>query len=174
MYAKSPFRYPLKSVSVRYGPFRYPESPFRYPRKSVPVRSGKSKPIDMLKPGISLKEPDDIFQCTRSVFNDPTPADTRVRSGAVVSATDYVSRGLLFETWPGRRSFWPKASHICGRVEKPQPQGGTLIVYIYIGLADSFGVIILKFSICVFFFRNITIFWGSEFFKDIFWGLLIN
>ena len=70
----------------------------------------------------------------------------------MVSAADYVSRGLLFEIWPGRRSFWPKASHICGRVEKPQPQGGTLIVHIYIGLADFFGVKILKFSI----------FWGFQ------------
>ena len=31
---------------------------------------------------------------------------------AVVSLADYGSRGSWFETWPGRRSLWPLASHI--------------------------------------------------------------
>ena len=53
--------------------------------------------------------------------------------------------------------------------------GGTLIFYIYIGLADFFGVKILKFGIFWGVFRKITILGGSEFFlRVLFWGLLIN
>ena len=44
------------------------------------------------------------------------------RPGAVVSAADYGPRGHWFETWPGRRSLWPGASHI----SKAQ------VVYMYI------------------------------------------
>ena len=51
----------------------------------------------------------------------------------------------------------------------PRGGGGTLIFYIYIGLADFFGVKILKFSIFGGFQKN-HYFLGSEFFKDIFFG----
>ena len=34
------------------------------------------------------------------------------RTGAVVRVADYGPRGPRFETWPGRRSLCPRASHI--------------------------------------------------------------
>ena len=55
----------------------------------------------------------------------------------------------------------------------PRGGGGTLIFYIYISLADFFGVKILKFSI-FWVFRKITIFWVVSFLWIFFWGLLIN
>ena len=56
---------------------------------------------------------------------------------------------LMHGRWPKQPTYqgrndspknWPKQP-------RPKPQGGTLIFYIYIGLADFFGVKILKFSI---------------------------
>ena len=54
------------------------------------------------------------------------------------------------------------------------PRGGTLIFYIYKGLADFLGVKILKFSIFLGFQKYHYFFWVVSFLRIFFLGLLIN